>query len=83
MYRFSTGASASRIFRPSEWMSRSPMIASGLSKNGKCSLISPSSVRSVRAPEARSRSVPVFTSILEMAWLVGTLLKVISLRLRS
>ena len=58
------GASASRILRPSEWISRSPIIASGLSRNGSCSLISPSSVRSVRVPEGRSRSVPVFTSIL-------------------
>src|SRR6185295_2313807 len=82
-YRLSTGASASRIFRPSAWIIRSPIIASGLSRNGSCSLISPSSVRSVRVPEGRSRSVPVFTSIREMEWLVGTLLKVISLRLRS
>ena len=37
----------------------------------------------MRVPEERSRRVPVFTSIREMAWLVGTLLKVISLRLRS
>ena len=45
--------------------------------------MSPSSVRSVRPPEGRSRRVPVFTSIFEMAWLVGTLLNVISLRFRS
>src|SRR5712692_1926359 len=57
--RLSTGTSPSRILRPSAWISRSAMIASGLSKKGRLSRISPSSQRSACPPGAsRIRSSP-------------------------